>query len=78
LFIVFDNFVFGNNLDPSQVTQNLLLKSEVGTQLHQASEEARDHEALSIIDICLVLEDVSPRLQRMNGLFAKTLKGSGM
>jgi hypothetical protein len=38
-------------------------------------EQARDHESLSIIDIRLAPEDVSPGLQRMSDLFAKTLKG---
>jgi TPP-dependent 2-oxoacid decarboxylase len=48
---------------------------ETGPQLHEALEQARDHESLSIIDVHLEPEDVSPGLQRMSDLFAKTLKG---
>jgi TPP-dependent 2-oxoacid decarboxylase len=48
---------------------------ETGPQLHQALKSAHDHEALSIIDVRLAPEDISPGLQRMSDLFAKTLKG---
>ncbi len=48
---------------------------ETGSQLHQSLEQARDSETLSIIDVRLLPEDISPALQRMSDLFAKTLKG---
>jgi indolepyruvate decarboxylase len=48
---------------------------ETGAQLHQALGAAHDYETLSIIDVHLAPEDVSPGLQRMSDLFAKTLKG---
>jgi thiamine pyrophosphate-dependent acetolactate synthase large subunit-like protein len=48
---------------------------ETGPQLQQALKSAHDHEALSIIEVRLEPEDVSPGLQRMSDLFAKTLKG---
>jgi indolepyruvate decarboxylase len=48
---------------------------ETGEQLHQALHLARDSESFSIIDVRLLPEDVSPALQRLSELFAKTLKG---
>ena len=48
---------------------------KTGAELHQALKDARDSETLSIIDVRLVPEDISPGLQRMSDLFAKTLKG---
>ena len=48
---------------------------ETGTQFKQALQKARDSESFSIIDVRLLPEDISPALQRMSELFAKTLKG---
>ncbi|MBG1241873.1 alpha-keto acid decarboxylase family protein [Nostoc sp. NZL] len=46
-----------------------------GTQLQQALHLARDSEIFSILDVRLSPEDISPALQRLSALFAKTLKG---
>lgn len=48
---------------------------ETGEQLHQALAQAYQSESFSIIDVRLLPEDISPALQRMSDLFAKTLKG---
>lgn len=48
---------------------------ETGEQLHQALAQSRTSESFSLIDVRLLPEDVSPGLQRMSDLFAKTLKG---
>ena len=48
---------------------------ETGAQFKQALHKARDSESFSIIDVRLFPEDISPALQRMSELFAKTLKG---
>ncbi|MGL5807582.1 MAG: thiamine pyrophosphate-dependent enzyme [Xenococcaceae cyanobacterium] len=44
-------------------------------QFRQALQEAKDSEIFSIIDVRLEPEDISPGLQRVSQLFAKTLKG---
>lgn len=48
---------------------------ETGQQLHQALEQSYSSDRFSIIDVRLLPEDISPALQRMSDLFAKTLKG---
>ena len=48
---------------------------ETQEQMHQALTQSRTSESFSIIDVRLLPEDVSPGLQRMSDLFAKTLKG---
>ncbi len=48
---------------------------ETGEQLHQALRQAHRSEIFSIVDVRLLPEDISPALQRMSELFAKTLKG---
>jgi TPP-dependent 2-oxoacid decarboxylase len=48
---------------------------ETGTQLQIALKKAKDLDTFSILDIRLQPDDVSPGLQRMSDLFAKTLKG---
>ncbi|HEY9767662.1 MAG TPA: thiamine pyrophosphate-binding protein [Coleofasciculaceae cyanobacterium] len=48
---------------------------ETSKQLHQALSQSRVSESFSIIDVRLLPEDISPALQRMKDLFAKTLKG---
>lgn len=48
---------------------------ETSKQLHQALSQSRASESFSIIDVRLLPEDISPALQRMKDLFAKTLKG---
>ena len=49
--------------------------AQTGAELHQALEQASQSNCLSIIDVRLLPEDISPGLQRMSNLFAKTLKG---
>jgi indolepyruvate decarboxylase len=44
-------------------------------QLRQALQEAKESDVFSILDVRLEPEDVSPALQRLSELFAKTLKG---
>ncbi|WP_036476743.1 alpha-keto acid decarboxylase family protein [Myxosarcina sp. GI1] len=48
---------------------------ETGAQLRQALQQARASENFSIIDVRLLPEDISPAMQRLSDLFAKTLKG---
>jgi TPP-dependent 2-oxoacid decarboxylase len=48
---------------------------ETGTQLQQALHTARDSDTFSILDVRLSPDDISPALQHLNALFAKTLKG---
>lgn len=48
---------------------------ETGEQLHEALAKSRISGSFSIIDVRLLPEDVSPGLQRLSDLFAKTLKG---
>ncbi len=48
---------------------------ETGEQLRQALEQAHSSYEFSIIDVRLLPEDISPTLQRLSNLFAKTLKG---
>lgn len=49
--------------------------ARTGQELQQALAEARNCDSLSIIDVRLLPEDISPALQRMSDLFAQTLKG---
>ncbi|MEM7590312.1 MAG: thiamine pyrophosphate-binding protein [Cyanobacteria bacterium P01_A01_bin.83] len=49
--------------------------AHTGQELQQALKQARDCDSLSIIDVRLLPEDISPALQRMSNLFAQTLKG---
>ena len=49
--------------------------AETGKQLHQALGQAYDSDEFSIIDVRLLPEDISPALQRLSSLFAKTLRG---
>ncbi|HIK07990.1 MAG TPA: thiamine pyrophosphate-binding protein [Trichormus sp. M33_DOE_039] len=48
---------------------------ETGTQLQQALHAARDSDTFSILDVRLLPDDISPALQHLSTLFAKTLKG---
>ncbi|MGD2182478.1 alpha-keto acid decarboxylase family protein [Lusitaniella coriacea] len=48
---------------------------ETGEQLHQALQDAYECETFSLLDVRLLPEDVSPALQQLSELFAKTLKG---
>lgn len=49
--------------------------ARTGQELQQALVQARNCDNLSIIDVRLLPEDISPALQRMSDLFAQTLKG---
>ncbi|WP_066378927.1 alpha-keto acid decarboxylase family protein [Anabaena sp. CA = ATCC 33047] len=48
---------------------------ETGKQLQQALHTARDSNTFSILDVRLLPDDVSPALEHLSKLFAKTLKG---
>jgi indolepyruvate decarboxylase len=48
---------------------------ETSTQLQQALNTARDSDSFSILDVRLLPDDISPALQHLSALFAKTLKG---
>jgi indolepyruvate decarboxylase len=48
---------------------------ETSQQFRQALEEAKQADVFSILDVRIEPEDVSPGLQRLSELFAKTLKG---
>lgn len=48
---------------------------ETGEQLRWALRQAHDCETFSLLDVRLAPEDVSPALERLSVLFAKTLKG---
>jgi thiamine pyrophosphate-dependent acetolactate synthase large subunit-like protein len=48
---------------------------ETGKELQRALKKPKDLDKFSILDIHLQPDDISPGLQRMSDLFAKTLKG---
>jgi indolepyruvate decarboxylase len=48
---------------------------ETSEQLRQALHLARESDTFSILDVRIPPDDVSPALQRLSQLFAKTLKG---
>ena len=48
---------------------------ETGRQLQTALQLARDFDTFSILDVRIAPDDVSPGLERLGALFAKTLKG---
>lgn len=49
--------------------------TRTGVELQQALEQARNSNRVSIIDVRLLPEDISPALRRLSDLFAQTLKG---
>ncbi len=48
---------------------------ETGEQLRQGLHQARESDTFSILDVRISPDDVSPAMQRVCDLFAKTLKG---
>ncbi|MEO0804305.1 MAG: thiamine pyrophosphate-dependent enzyme [Cyanobacteria bacterium J06642_2] len=48
---------------------------ETGTDLQRALHAAHSSDTFSILDVRLTPEDISPALQHLSALFAKTLKG---
>jgi thiamine pyrophosphate-dependent acetolactate synthase large subunit-like protein len=48
---------------------------ETGADLQQALHSACDSSTFSVLDVHLSLDDLSPALQRLRGMFAKKLQG---
>ncbi|MBE9042383.1 thiamine pyrophosphate-binding protein, partial [Oscillatoriales cyanobacterium LEGE 11467] len=72
------DFVFIPQMDYAQFATVLGGRGfviETGRQLRQALQLARSSKTFSILDVRIPPEDVSPALQRLSELFAKTLKG---
>ena len=59
----------------AEVLGGLGLVVETGKQLQQALELGRASDTFSILDVRISPDDVSPGLERLSSLFAKTLKG---
>ncbi|MDJ0650335.1 MAG: thiamine pyrophosphate-binding protein [Xenococcaceae cyanobacterium MO_188.B19] len=59
----------------AEVLGGLGLVVETGRQLQKALELAKESDTFSLLDVRISPDDVSPGLERLSALFAKTLKG---
>lgn len=72
------NFVNITSIDYAQFAQVLGgrgFRVETSEQFRQALQQAKEGDTFSLLDVRLSPDDISPALQRLSDLFAKTLKG---